>query len=290
MSVREIFEELIKEAMKGNIVIGDKTYNVGFNTLLEDDGFIGNSDNPTLSIADRTLFLDYLAQYVDEELALRQGLEATEEKDAIKEMMTELIINMTPVEWNNPADAIRRRIEFLQDEHLSDRREINVDVFDSNLVIEKKRNGLSAETPFKMIFTLGKDGSEYHLPSIYFGIENGSCYIYDIRSEENRDDDYTTRIRRTINGMYDEEMEDVSPSSVLVAELFLKELSRNGINSVKLVPFSAKGRNPDSFIRTFIRSMQDLDGIEIRNYPYELDEYLSLELGEVKSKNDGKEM
>ena len=49
--------------------------------------------------------------------------------------------------------------------------------------------------------------------------------------------------KRTLSGMHDEEMEDISPESVLVGELFLKELSRNGIEDVKLVPFSAKGRN-----------------------------------------------
>ena len=73
---------------------------------------------------------------------------------------------MTPVEWNNPADAIRRRLEYLQDNNFADRREISVEPLDSNLVIEKQRNKVAMETANRMTFTLKKDGSEYHLPSI----------------------------------------------------------------------------------------------------------------------------
>ena len=98
--------------------------------------------------------------------------------------MTYLFINMTPQEWNNPAFAIKRKIDFLIDDKLNDKKEIYIDFLDSNLVIERKQNNVSMETPYKMTFTLTKDENVYHLPSIYYGISEGTCYIYSIMNKD----------------------------------------------------------------------------------------------------------
>ena len=165
MSIREIFEELIREAVNGQVRIDNEIYSICFNTLFEGEEFVDDINKPTLIIKDKNMFLDYLARYVDEELETR-NINIEDEKEKIKKIMAYLFVNITEIEWNDPALAIKKRIDFLKDEQLSERREVYIDFLDSNLIIKRKQNNISMETPYKMTFTLTKDGNEYHFPSI----------------------------------------------------------------------------------------------------------------------------
>ncbi len=106
---------------------------------------------------------------------------------------------------------------------------------------------------------------------------------------------------------YAENISDVTPSFVFALVTFLTMLQSKGITEVKAVPYlpvrylsrdiaAKRAEDPnirkqredrnnqiqsnatDKFMRTFRRAAYHMNGVEVISYPYEVDEYLTLEL------------
>lgn len=114
---------------------------------------------------------------------------------------------------------------------------------------------------------------------------------------------------------YPENISDVSPSAVLSLSIFINLLQNKNITNIKVVPYlpirylsrqimadslfnndkkqELNIRNnfiqsniTDKFIRTFRRICYHLSGVDIKSYPYELDEYMNINLSDITLKDD----
>ena len=350
--MQTIFKELVQEASTGEVIIDEESWPITFNTkVLDGDKEINyyNENNfSTLVIKDKKEFYRLLKKYLKLEIRKNRKLPkfyTNIKHNTIKWLMAYLFVNARSEDFSDPINYLRREISFLEDktfDYLEDGIEVDAgeNFLDSTLVIKKNQSSTSMETPNKIDLTLTKeiDGEkvEYNLPSIYYGIDNKTCYIYSIITPKNMKNQtfiekkYNKQINRIlyklnsgierkevkeyfdykegISDYYPEEnITDVTHSFILSLSIFLSLLKRENITKVKAVPYlpvryasryiMAK-RNKDSkkreellernnqiqtnitnkFIRTFRRlSIQD-KSVEIESYPYEVDEFLTLNL------------
>lgn len=130
-----------------------------------------------------------------------------------------------------------------------------------------------------------------------------------VREEESKEyNDY----KEGISSYYPENISDVSPSQVLSLTIFLSLLKKENIKSVKGVPYLPvrySSRNyaahnqkdeerkiemlernnfiqsniTEKFIRTIRRAAYHMEGIEIISLPYEVDEFITLEIDNQKT-------
>ena len=272
LSVQEIFNEVVEESSKGMVALyGDVPFNVKFNTVIENeedeeelDEYKQASKNrnkaeyPTLRINDKVEFFDRLANYVDLELAKRNEI-GMEENEFVKAVITFLFINASVKDFDNPVEYLNRRIDFLRDDKMDKEREVDTNLLGCKLKIARKLNSFVMETPYKMTFTLEKDGQKTSLPNIYYGISDNKCYIYSIMNKKEYQSELTKKVNRELyklnagiyekesdgykdykegkSDYYPENVSDVTPSFVFSTLLFLKELQRSGITDVNVVSY-----------------------------------------------------
>lgn len=130
----------------------------------------------------------------------------------------------------------------------------------------------------------------------------------------NESDEYLKYKNNEID-YYPENISDVSPSAVLSLSIFMSLLYSKHITNIKVVPYlpirylsreimanslsntdkkqELNNRNnfiqsniTDKFIRTFRRVSYHLSGTQIKSYPYELDEYMNINLNDISLKDD----
>lgn len=221
--MKEIFEEIIKEANIGKIVIDGDEFPIAFNTLIYEDGQKIYSDRiydeiPTLVIKNQTLFYTKITEYVS--LYLNSSRKLPKfihdiDKNNIKLIMSYLFANATTEDFLNPISLIERNIKFLNDDTFSNlndtmnTKELN-SFMNSNLEITRTSQSVFMETPYKIDikFTnyFGEEKVYYNLPSISYGIilENGEkvCYVYSIlnpkekNNKTNNQNKYEKKIAR----------------------------------------------------------------------------------------------
>ena len=350
--MQNLFEELIVEASTGKVIIDDEEWPITFNTRIVDEKnkkvYEDDDTFSTLIIKDEERFLKLLKKYLKLELKKNRKTPKfykDKTRNKLKWLMAYLFVNARCEDFDDPDEYLRREIGFLEDETLDYlEKEIVIDAGkpfkDSKLVIKKELASTSMEAPNKinLKFTKEIDGQEveYNLPSIYYGINKGVCYIYSIitpkvkKEVSEEEEKYQKQINRVLyklnNGIQKRETEeyydykegkteyypegnitDVTHSFILSLSIFLSILKRNNINKVKAVPYlpvryasryiSAKRnknkerkrellkRNNDiqtnatnKFIRTFRRLSAQDNNIEIESYPYEIDEFLTVNL------------
>ena len=140
--------------------------------------------------------------------------------------------------------------------------------------------------------------------------------LYKINSgvSSNESDEYLKYKNNEID-YYPENISDVSPSAVLSLSIFMSLLYSKHITNIKVVPYlpirylsreimanslsntdkkqELNNRNnfiqsniTDKFIRTFRRISYHLSGTQIKSYPYELDEYMNINLNDISLKDD----
>lgn len=349
--MKTIFKELIKEANIGNVIIDDESWPIAFNTkILEENKIYENENNfSTLIIKDKEEFFKLLRKYLKLELEKNRKIPKFYKNishNKIKWLMAYLFVNATCSDFSNPNEYIRREISFLEDntfDYLDDGIDIDMECFsDSKLRIKHEVSSTSMETPNKINLSLIKNIDnkevEYNLPSIYYGIDNDTCYIYgilspkpkkNISSEENKYDKKINRILYKLNSGIKESQDyfdfkeglssfypegnitDVTHSFVLSLSIFLGLLKNKNINKVKAVPYlpvryasrfltainkedidkqkellerndKIQNNITNKFIRTFIRLSSQDKSISIESYPYEIDEYLTINLNKPK--------
>lgn len=346
--MQKIFEELIVEASTGRVIIDDEEWPITFNTkILDEEKDYENEENfSTLIIKDEERFLKLLRKYISIELKKNRKMPKFYKdisRNKIKWLMAYLFVNARCEDFDDPEEYLRRVIGFLEDntfDYLSNGIEIDAGSYllDSKLKVQKNISSTSMETPNKIDLTLTKEINnktvEYNLPSIYYGIDKGVCYIYSIITPKSKKDKseeeikYNKQINRVLyklnNGITDTKeyidykegkstyypegnITDVTHSFILSLSIFLSLLKSRNITKVKAVPYlpvryasryiTAK-RNKDKnrekelldrnndiqnnttnkFLRTFLRLSSQDKSISIESYPYEIDEFLTVNL------------
>ena len=324
--VKELFLDFLNQADNGRVFDGEFYYNIHIHTKYCDD------DIPVLMIKNEELFYKYLNEYF-ELIPLN------------KRNMAWLFINMTTEDFNNPENYIRRVIEFTKNRLLTDKQIEQISLlFDSDIDVTVQEYNLETPYSYNLIITNGDDN--YILPSISYGIDNDTCYIYAIFDRNKHEDNqFGKKIKRKLyclnkgieesteymeykNGdsYYPENISDVSPSAILSLTIFLNDLYSNNITKVMVVPYLpvrynakreyiirkakslSKKDNSDTYInildklsseqlriqsnltekliRDFYRLNYHFSNIAISSLPYEMDEFLHIEIGEFNLGNN----
>lgn len=262
----EIFYELINEAKDGKVFMDDIDWPIGFNTVIDEDNIrlgIDESDNKNLSILvikNKNEFFSLLEEYINKELEInRKSMRfygPNKDKETIKCLMSYLFVNATTEEFLNPCELIRRRIKFLEDNTLSFFRSGTVmdlgPLFKgSKLFVKDSSQSVMMETPRKLELSFVRDGQEYKLPEISYGIDGDTCYIYSFLDKQKKEfndkseEKYFKEIKRLFykvnaNVVDDSEVEnikDVSPSSVISLIVFATILRKYNISDIRAVPY-----------------------------------------------------
>ena len=272
--MKEIFYELIKESCEGVVIIDNDLWPIVFNTIIEDEEkYIDYTNAPTLEIKNKERFFKLLEEYIDKELkANRKTIKFYDDidKNHKKWLMAFLFANASLEDFKNPEQLLTKRIAFLEDktfDYLNNKVEIPLDknFLNSYLIIEKEEAHTSMETPYKINISLQdkEKTSIYHLPSIYYGIMDNTCYIYSVqnpKNENNQEDSYSKKINRLLyklnKGIQEYEskeykeykenksdyypeynISDVTPSFVLSLSIFIDLLEKENINTIKYVTY-----------------------------------------------------
>ena len=275
--MQKIFTELIKEASNGEVIIDDESWPIAFNTeIIEDNKIYENENNfSTLIIKDKEEFFKLLKKYLKLELKKNRKTPKfykNTKHNKIKWLMAYLFVNATCSDFSNPNEYIRKEISFLEDDtfnYLDKGIDIDMEYFsNSKLRIKHEVSPTTMETPNKINLSLIKNIDnqevEYNLPSIYYGIDKDTCYIYgmlspkpkkDISELESKYDKKINRILYKLNSGVKESQDyfdfkegltsyypegnitDVTHSFVLSLSIFLGLLKNKNINKVKAVSY-----------------------------------------------------
>lgn len=265
--MKELFYELIKEASIGKVEICGDDWPVSFNTNLEGKEFRSDNNYATLVINDEREFLKLLEEYVSLELQKNRKIPSfykDPERNKMKWIMMYLFSYATTEDFINPLDYIRRKIDFLKDNSLSQYDEkvtihLSKKVKSLDLEIEKEKNAVSMETPNRLNIQLKEENATYKLPSIYYGIrtedEKKVCYIYSLlkpkeKEKTEQDEKLYKKVNRLLfklnDGLVDKEdynskeesnIKDVSMPFVLALNIFISILQKEQIEKIKVVSY-----------------------------------------------------
>lgn len=272
MATRELiknifFNEIVNEAKLGEVKVQineeENTFNVGFNSCIEgvlESGNFGDS-KPILMVNNKDQLVNLLEQYFNECNKHNNKFSNCKLEEKIKIYLTLIWSNATYEDFANPAQFIKRRIDFYQNKILdfsSKEYSHEIEVLDnSKIQIYNELQDIRQETPYVFQPTIENGEDSFSLPRISYGISNNECYIYAVQNHNKSElSSYEKKINRTLykikenvlafetdeykeylneSGYYPENISDVSPSAILSLSIFLDVLNKYGIEKVKVI-------------------------------------------------------
>ena len=340
MDILNIFyNHVIKEALTGRVDCYFY-YNIVFNVIIEDKMLSSNLEEvyedviiPTLNIQNKEEFDRLLIIYVNKCLEfydnsnfheeILNGTLYDEENKICKEkkILTLLFANASLNDFANPIFYLNRRINFL--DSLTCNYDLGYsDILNCNLAISVTKDKINNETPYQFVVTLiSLDGSTFELPRIKFAVSENKAYIYAIQNYNKTNSSFYKKTNRKFykvnegfnkdednNEIYgDGNLNDVSSSFLLVANMLITYLITQNVNEFYVCPFlierwnskvianhiKEKYKNVDynelykfqlniqsnlteKFLRTFLRLNYHCDNLEIKEYPMEQDSNLHI--------------
>lgn len=267
--MKEIFYEIIDEAVDGYITIDGEKWPIAFNTFIYEDSKLKKMNNnegnlSCLVIKDEDKFFEMLDKYLETEISKGRRCISFADGDINtykKFLISYLMVNASTEDFLNPISYLRRTIDFLNDHSFDDFNDgimfdLNGMLSGCKLKVKNTSQGVMMETPNKMEVSVLKevDGEvfEYRLPSISYGMSDGVCYVYSILNPKEKSDmsDDERRFHKKIwrvlykinNGVEvgEDELTDisqVSPSAVFSLVTFLSVIKNKGIDDVRGVPY-----------------------------------------------------
>ena len=271
--MKEIFYELINEAVNGEITIDNEIWTCSFNTIINDLELINNRNISTLVIKDEEKFLNLLEEYVLLEIDMNRKfyyISNENHKDKVKAIIMFLFINATLTDFINPTDFLRKRIAFLKDttfDKYDDYKKIKInnEPIDS-IQIQKQTQSITMETPYKITISITNEQNiNIPIAEISYGIDNRTCYIYSIMKPKEKknvsneeisfkkklnrylyklnegileqESDEFKNYKRGLSQYYPENITDVTHAFVLAATIFISLLQKEQIYNIKIVPY-----------------------------------------------------
>ncbi len=266
MNIREIFYELINEAVAAKVVFDDLEWPISFNTVIYENekrkvNLFNDNNMATLVIKNEELFFNKLEEYIK---CISSTYNKEIDRNELKIIITYLFSNATVEDFINPILYMDRLIKFINDNTFdSFKTSVKLgNIFNEcNLDIEEKSQSVKMETTKKMSFNINNGEYFYSLPDITYGIRENSigekeCYIYSIinpkekKKEESIEEvKFKKKIHRLLfkvdEGIdekrgeeeYPSTIKDVSASAVISLLIFMELLEKKNINIVKAVPY-----------------------------------------------------
>lgn len=264
-NLEEIFDNIIKEAEDG---ITYKDITIKFHTLEKYSLNSSYNDGiPILVIKNKKELLNKLKQYI---LLVVDAKKINISKSNIKKCITLLFANACFEDFSNPTKFVDNHINFyLNNEFLNDDKVVD------NIVIKRITQTIYNETPYAFKAYLVNNDKKYYLTNISYGISNDICYIYKMEKVLN---DKDTDLEKNIDLKID--TDDIALS------IFLRELYLYGISKVKVVSCLPLKSNKEEQIKQnnlldrFIKLNYVSNNLTVTSNPFELDEYMNIELDE----------
>lgn len=274
--MKEIFFEIINEAVNGQVIIDNEAWPCSFNSIINNKELFNKQNLSTLVIKNEKLFFQLLEEYVELELTLDRkfNVYSNHKKNKIKAIIMYLFVNATQEDFINAENLIKKRIQFINDstfENYIDTKIINTNIQTlGNLKIKKATHSLAMETPYKIEISLtDQENNECPLADISYGIcsEYGEkvCYIYSIMKPKEKKEissaekEYQKRTNRYLyklnegvleqeekefhdykalqSSYYPENITDVTHAFVLATTIFMSMLQKENISKIKVVPY-----------------------------------------------------
>lgn len=338
------YNSIIPEATRGAVDCF-MVYHICFNSSIEGRLISGDNpihyDPPTLVINNRKNFDDLLVTYVNTALEVYDdsffydevlsGEFRTDDNKLCKEkvLMTLLWGNATVEDFDNPCQFLERQIAYLQTNPLTDRQYKGYsNILGGKIITEvAKTRKLSWESPYAFRSYVITENDTHDLPVVRFGIDNDTVYIYSIHQRKNaRKSKKVNRNLYKVNENFiehdNEDLKDITPSSLVALDLFLLHCQSLGLTKYKLVPYLPerwidkrimiikKTKNEENmkvakynelmdelsriqnnlttkFITTFRRlNYHFSDNFEITSYPFDVDSYLSFNSNDMSRPNN----
>lgn len=237
---KNIYDVLLG-AKNGKVPIDGEEWPMAFNTVIYDENgkvkhnYFNERNMATLVIRDERVFADLMSDYV---LACIHGerkhfkLLNDVYDNKYKLFMAFLFTNFSTEDFLSPEQAIKRHIEYIQDDTFSYLDEgydfvVGDKLYDSALYVKRSMQGAGMETPYKLEFNLVKRDMNgkynYPLAEVSYGIalENDEkvCYVYSVIKPKERVKEVTpeelvfkkktNRVLYKLNdGVYEQEMDD----------------------------------------------------------------------------------
>ena len=198
--MKEIFYEIIKEAVNAKVIIDDEIWNIGFNTFIKDKNieYYNDQNLSTLIIKNEEEFFKYLEIYIKKELEINRktaNFLNDNTRNRVKLLISYLFVNASTIDFTNPIEYLKKRIAYLNDKTFNDETYISLrntfDIENKNdiyLRVKKESQDVRMETPKRIDFSIIdiEHNLEYKLPSISYGIRNKDntkyCDIYSIQN------------------------------------------------------------------------------------------------------------
>lgn len=248
-----LYNEFFEEASIGRIDCGF-LYNVLFETNLPNKRYTSNIENnllqiPSLYISNPDEFEHLVEQYVNIAYDFYDKDYYEYKHDYIKAIITYLFVNMTVEDFLNPNNYIRKRIAFFQDNLKLDINEpfhFGSSNYIGDISATILEEPIYEETPYSLNFRT----ETHEFPTIRFGIQANTVYIYAIQNRRNNIVD--KKVNRTlykINDNFDttnesfdnindyENLTGVTNSSVAAATMALSFFLKNGYTDIRMPSF-----------------------------------------------------
>lgn len=244
---------------------------------------------------------------------------------SVKLLLTLLWNNATSEDYSNPCHFLRKRISYFDNSKLIDHH-INLYLDSKySLDIRSNKCSPFSETPFKLSCSITDENNRvFYFPELCYGInDNGVVDIYSLQNDtevENVDSDYFYSLFKQWSKSGNNKIRNISPSFsvaalIYVAFLRLSNYGRFRINTLLISRWNEKNislnnvSNPElineelmttlrneieniynninqKLINTFLHIINNCNGINVSNFPYEVDSALGFRVkGEVSSIN-----
>lgn len=232
--IEEIFEEIVREARNGVVMLKDDGYDIpirmcfSFNEEIEDVSKI--------SITNQNVFEKLLKEYV---YCALNHYDLLPTSDNVKSILTYLWSNITSKEMLNVEKFLERRIAFFNSSFIEKTITKTCDLGIITGYVDVQ--SMLQETPFcfKSSFQNGDD--VYSLPRISFGIDNGVCYIYAIQNKDcklnTNNPEYNEQVHRMMRSINSgvKKYRNVTPSFVVALTYFTSILKSYGIDKIEVL-------------------------------------------------------
>lgn len=245
--------------------------------------------------------------------------------DIIASTTLNVWFNATEEDFRNPVNFLKTRTAFLKNfdcmTELEKHHECVVRTAKQDIVFDSYVdvwNPSGNETPYVFRSSVAFFNSEdkLKLPNIAFGIDGKDCYVYAVHGEKRKDDvsSEQKKLNRilyqankdVIDDYDDENIKDISVSSLVALTLFTSFIEQHGCTSIIVkgnypVRTGAKMRNRrvsddefngiyynsiNKYYRNFRRLCYHFPEIEIVSFPYEIDNSMHLRVPETLNLGD----
>lgn len=241
MDISKIIEEILNEAAKGKVLIGDELkgfwiFYARFYAKIEGISNAKNNKYPIFEIPDFDSFISDIQKY----LSIAKNFYHADKEyfdlndDAFsKKLIFDLFVNATNFDLININNYIKKQTELIKNElDLSTKL---IGEFQGLKMFGKfVKNHSNLEAPYKFECYFSDGNQKFYLPSIYFGFGENESYIMAVQNQYGKQNNDLAKkldrfFRKVNKGVQENDViSQVSPNALVAFTIFIAEAKRMG--------------------------------------------------------------